>query len=289
MGGGAWTNCSYVTHSTTTRGFTSMDAFVSASTQELYRSRRLNEILNPYKVIRECCDSEEHPNTIPVILALDVTGSMGSAASAIATQLGEIMESIYKNVKDVEFLTMAIGDLSYDSAPIQASQFESDIRIAEQLEKVYFEGGGGGNSWESYSAAWYFGLKHTRLDCWKRNQKGIIITLGDEGLNPYLPAQALNKVLGDTVEKDIETKDLFVEASKYFDIYHIAVDDKRTSYWNYASRIKETFGKLLKQNLIVSNCDNLANVIATIVSEHTNQEEDVPIIPNDNTENYVSW
>ena len=142
MGGGSWTTCSYVTHSTTTRGFASMDAFNNASTQELYRSKKLDKMLDPKNVIRECCDSEEHPNTKPVILGLDVTGSMGSAAEAVAKQLNDIMTSAYEKVKDVEFMTMAIGDLSYDIAPLQVSQFESDIRIAEQLEKVYFEGHG---------------------------------------------------------------------------------------------------------------------------------------------------
>ena len=153
MGGGSWTSKAYETHSTISRGFANMDAFYNASAQELYRSRSLDSALNPYKAIRECCDSDEHPNTIPVILALDVTGSMGSAAEAVVKQLGEIMEKLYGEVKDVEFMTMAIGDLSYDRAPIQASQFESDIRIAEQLEKIYFEKGGGGNYWESYTAA----------------------------------------------------------------------------------------------------------------------------------------
>ena len=46
------------------------------------------------------------------------------------------MTELYKSVKDVEFCIMAIGDLSYDNAPIQMGQFESDIRITEQLEKV---------------------------------------------------------------------------------------------------------------------------------------------------------
>lgn len=84
-------------------------------------------------------------------------------------------------------MIMGIGDLAYDGCPIQVSQFESDIRIAEQLDKIYFEFGGGGNSFESYTAAWYFGSRHTKLDCLNRGKKGIIITMGDEQLNPYLP------------------------------------------------------------------------------------------------------
>ena len=86
---------------------------------------------------------------------------MGSAAAEVAKKLNEVMTKLYEKVTDVEFLVMGIGDLAYDSAPIQASQFESDVRIAEQLDKIYFEGGGGGNAYESYTGVWYFGLKHT--------------------------------------------------------------------------------------------------------------------------------
>jgi hypothetical protein len=129
--------------------------------------------------MRLCCDSEEHPETVPVILALDVTGSMGKAAEKIAKKLNVIMTKLFGEVKDIEFMTIGIGDLAYDSYPIQATQFESDIRIAEQLGKIYFEFGGGTNPYESYTAAWYFGLHNTELDCWKRNKKGIIVTIGD--------------------------------------------------------------------------------------------------------------
>lgn len=51
-------------------------------------------ILDPKNVIRECCDTEEHPNTIPVILALDVTGSMGQAAVEVAKKLNVIMTKL---------------------------------------------------------------------------------------------------------------------------------------------------------------------------------------------------
>lgn len=290
MGGGSWTSASYVTHSTTTRGFSSMDAFKSASTQDLYRSRKLEDCLNPYNVIRECCDSDEHPNTVPVILALDVTGSMGSAASAVAKQLGDIMSKLYESVTDVEFMTMAIGDLSYDSAPIQASQFESDIRIAEQLEKVYFEAGGGGNQYESYTAAWFFGLHNTKLDCWNRGRKGIIITLGDEPLNPYLPKKALSESLGCSLQSDVETEKLYEDVIKKFDVFHIAVDDSATGYRYYMSDIKSSFGKLLGDRLKVSTLQDLGPTISSIINECVNDNTSYNLDAKSVSDNdLISW
>lgn len=267
MGGGTWTTSAYVAHSTVSRGYDTMDAFLSADTQELYRANHLDIALNPKNVIRECCDSDEHPETVPVILALDVTGSMGSAASAIAKQLNDIMENLYGSVKDVEFMTMAIGDLSYDRAPIQASQFESDIRIAEQVEKIYFEGGGGGNSWESYTAAWYFGLYHTKLDCWARGKKGIIITMGDEPMNPYLPKEPLIRATGDTLQGDVETRPLYEAAKEKFDIYHLGIRDRETCFSMYKEKIENTFGQLLGDHYIETTCNDLYKTIADIITK----------------------
>ena len=270
MGGGSWTTSAYINHSITTRGFADMDSFLTASSQDLYRANHLDPALNPKNVMRECCDSDEHPNTIPVILALDVTGSMGSAAEAVAKQLNDIMSNLYGKIADVEFMTMAIGDLSYDDAPIQASQFESDIRIAEQLEKVYFERGGGGNSWESYTAAWYFALNHTKLDCWKRGRKGIIITMGDEPMNPYLPKSPLSAVTGDSVQADIETAELYDQVCEKFDVYHLGIDDIHTCFSHYKERIEESFGKLLGQHYIQTTCQDLYKTIADIIEQSAN-------------------
>lgn len=277
MGGGAWTRKSFVDYSMNSGRNVTDDGVVSGNftPQEMFTQRDIAEELDPHNKIRECCDSEEHPNTKPVILALDVTGSMGGASVKVAKELNVIMTKLYEKVNDVEFMIMGIGDLAYDRAPIQASQFESDIRIAEQLDKIWFEGGGGGNGYESYTAAWYFGLKHCKLDCWNRGKKGIIITLGDEPLNPYLPKEKLKRVTGDNLESNIETEGLYKEALRKYDIYHLCIDDSETCYGLYEDEIKSTWGNLLDENhLKVVNLDSLAATIVNIVSESHDAENE---------------
>lgn len=269
MGCGSFTTSAYACYNSSLgREYdtTTLRASVK-SVQEAYKQTRLHPSLNPRGVVRECVNNEEHPNTIPVILALDVTGSMGNACKEVAEALGVIMVDLYKKFKDIEICIMGIGDLAYDDAPIQISQFESDIRIAEALDKVWMEHGGGGNTYESYTAAWYMGLRHTKLDCHKQGRKGIIITMGDEALNPYLPQKELEVVTGDHLQDDVETPDLYEEASKKFDIFHIAVDDKSSSYKYHADSINFTFGDLLKDRLKISSINNLSQTICDCVSE----------------------
>ena len=276
MGSGSWSSRSFSDYTTTTKGMAVADFIdTSFSAQELYKARRLSAVLDPKNVMRECRDSEEHPNTLPVILALDVTGSMGGSAVKVAQKLNEIMTELYNdpNAQDIEFCIMGIGDLYCDSSPIQISQFESDIRIAEQLDELYFEGGGGGNSYESYTAAWYMGVNHCDLDCWKRGQKGIIITMGDELPNPYLPKAGrycgLAEATGDKLQDDVLTEDLYQQVTEKFDVYHISIDDKESSYsWNNRrNNLDEHWTELIGDHYLVANLDNLATRIVEIVTQ----------------------
>lgn len=295
MGSGAWTKDSFKAY-TTSRGYsvdTTGAISDSVSNQEMFKSRTIDDSLNPKNVIRECCDSEEHPNTVPVILALDVTGSMGGAAVEVAKKLNIIMTKLYDKVTDVEFMVMGIGDLVCDSCPIQASQFEADVRIAEQLDKLYFEFGGGGNSYESYTAAWYFGARHTKLDCWRRNKKGIIITMGDEQLNPYLPIKGrrcgLADATGDTLQDDIETSELYKETSEKYDIYHLDVTHRNR--WDEAE-IEKSFKKYLDDvHFRKVNMDNIADEIIDIITQATNDgvSIDVPTSTENTSSGEITW
>lgn len=301
MGYGSWDADAYVNYSTSTGRSTSSHtvdngdgSFTTYTTlnaaygaQDIFKSSSMHPKMSPYKVTRECNDSEEHPNTVPVILALDVTGSMGSAAAEVAKKLNVVMSQLYEKVTDVEFMVMAIGDLAYDRAPIQIAQFEADIRVAEWLDKVYFERGGGGNQFESYTGAWYMGCRHMMLDSWKRGKKGIMITLGDEPLNPYLPKERLADVTGDNLQGDVETSDLYKEASRKFDIYHIAVDDSATSYRHYVPMIDSTWGKLLdSEHLRVATLDEIVPTIVDIVVNAAGATDSMEFV---NAGGEISW
>jgi hypothetical protein len=266
MGSGSFTRSSFAAYNTANNK--SYDNDTGRVVNQEYKAVRLDPSLNPKGVIRECANSEEHPNTIPVILALDVTGSMGGACKETAEALGVIMTNLYDKFKDIEFCIMGIGDLAYDNAPIQISQFESDVRIAESLDKIFMENGGGGNGFESYTAAWYMGLRHTKLDAYdKQGRKGIIITMGDEPLNPYLPYRELRSVTGDALQGDIETKQLYDETIKKFDVFHIAVDDPKDSYRYYDGRITSSFGQLLGDRLKISTIQELPKTICDCIEE----------------------
>ncbi len=276
MGSGSWSRDSFVSYSTSTKSGVTFDSSGTICTamgnQDMFKARKLDPALDPKNVTRECRDSAEHPNTIPVILALDVTGSLGQAAVEIAKKLNVIMTDLYDNIKDVEFMIMGIGDYYCDSVPLQVSQFESDIRIAEQLDKLYFEFGGGGNSFESYTAAWYFGSRHCKLDCWDRGKKGIIITMGDERMNPYIPRYGHNTTIknsiGDDLQADIDTKELYEEASQKFDIYHINV--LHGSDWD-RNGIVESWRQLLDDaHFRETNLDSIAREIVDIIMNSSN-------------------
>lgn len=291
MGSGIFTNTSFAAYSTSLgRSYDTTTNYVSG---QKYEAVKLDEALDPKKfTIRECVNNEEHPNTVPVILALDVTGSMGSACAETAAAIGKIVLNLFDRFKDVEFCIMGIGDLAYDRAPIQMSQFESDVRIAEALDKVYMEHGGGGNAYESYTAAWYMGLHHTKLDCFdKQGRKGIIITMGDEPLNPYLPANQLNWAANTHAQGDIDTDELYEEAKKKFDIFHIAINDAACMYSYYKSDIENTWGALLGERYKVSRINELAKTIEDCVAESINSNpqnvEDNRVMLNEDGE--ITW
>ena len=267
MGAGTWTTTSYACYNASLGK--AMDYDTGRVINQEFKQYNLDEGLDPKKfMIRECVNTEEHPNTIPIILGLDVTGSMGSSCKETAEALGVIMTNLYKKYKDIEFCVMGIGDLAYDAAPIQMSQFESDVRIAEALDKIYMEHGGGGNNFESYTAAWYMGLKRTDLDAFKKQgRKGIIITMGDEELNPYLPMKGLNDKANAKEQADVETPELYKEASKKFDIFHIAVNDAHNCYSYHKDGIKDTFGKLLGKRLKISTINELAGKIEECIDD----------------------
>lgn len=213
---------------------------------DLYQSKEMKDYLNPYGVkYRESCDSLDNPASTAIIFGLDVTGSMGYLSEEIAKgALNRTMLEIYEKqpVTNPHIMFQAIGDSKSDIAPLQTTQFEADIRIAEQLLDVYFEGRGGGNGGESYLLSWYFAAKHTKIDCYlKRKVKGFLFTIGDECCHQDVTTEEIKRVFGE-ISADQSAKKLFELASQKYEIFHIVMKAGAYRYQNSGIAWKELIG-----------------------------------------------
>lgn len=172
-------------------------------------------------------DSEDSPRSTPVILGFDVTASMGFLAEEIARRaLNTTILSLHreKPITDPHILCAALGDCRSDRYPLQVTQFEADIRIAKQLLELHLEGGGGGNGGESYNLLWYFAARHTETDSFeKRQQKGLLFTIGDDRCHPGLSPAEISAVFGDRSPYTLSNQELIREAEAKYDLFHIHI------------------------------------------------------------------
>lgn len=245
MGGGSFDSSAY-------RSFATNAA--SKPVDHIYTSRTLDPYLDPKGVkVRESRDSADNPEATPIIVALDVTGSMGIIAEQIAKGgLGTLFEGILqrKPVTNPHLMFMGIGDAACDSAPLQVSQFEADNRIVDQLTKLYLEGRGGGNDHESYDFPWYFAARHTEHDALlKRGKRGYLVTVGDEETPRVLTADKIEQFLGYRPQADVPSEVSLAEARRKYDVFHVIIEQG-----NYArdrvDRVRQVWGKLLGQHVI---------------------------------------
>ena len=266
MGSGSWDDNSW-------RSYSSANLYDTSGRkkkkEEIFHRETVNEDLVPLKFkngMREALDSADHPESLPVIIAQDVTGSMGSVVDACLEQLGDFVKLAYdKNViKDMQLAFMGIGDVIYDHSPIQFTQFESDIRIAKALQDLYLEGGGGGNDFESYIAAWYMAEKMVKSDAWdKRKKKGYLFTIGDEEVTPELTVDQIRKFINGEESNGYTAEELYAMASKQWNIYHIVVEQgSHCRYGDHADEVVKSFNKVIGQNVIrLKEVKDLSNVI----------------------------
>lgn len=205
----------------------------SGLTQEaVFRQSQCHPLMNPKGVrVRESRDSADHPHSLGIVFALDVTGSMGDIPVALATrELPKFMKVLTAcNVPDPQVLFMAVGDATCDSAPLQVGQFESTAELMDQwLTRTYIERGGGGGGQESYELALYFLAQHTEMDCQvKHNRRGYLFMTGDENPYPELSRHVVDSVIGDRLDEDLKVAEVVAELQKTFVPFFLIPDQAR--------------------------------------------------------------
>lgn len=262
MGGGKWNDTEWLRYATT-------HVTNKESVDAIYTSRKIHNDLDPKNIImRESCDSADNPNSTALIVALDVTGSMSSVLDSVAREgLKTLATEVYarKPVSDPHIMFMGVGDVECDNAPLQATQFEADIRIAEQLTKIYFERGGGGNNYESYILPWYFASMNTRIDCFeKRKKKGFLFTIGDELPTPYITGEHIKSVFGIDPQFDkLTAEELLTMVSRQYEVFHIIIEEGSYFRRNGDEVVKQWTNLLGQRAIRLADHKKLSEVIVS--------------------------
>ena len=235
--------------------------------RHLPKQWRVHPTLDPYEVaFREARDSAEHPETVPVAVLFDVTGSMRHVPAELRARLPRLLAALRAHVPHAVVLFGAIGDATCDRAPLQVGQFAADDRRADQdLGLIMLEGGGGGQLSESYELALYFLARHTALDCHERHGKrGIAFLIGDELPYPLVKGHEVAAVFGEALVKDIRLDHILREAGDLWDVHFVVPDGAKyagdrevTGFW------RELLGdRVLELEDVRGICDLIVRTVA---------------------------
>lgn len=240
-----------------------------------------HDSMNPRKtlmLLREARDSDVHPHSLPIIVGLDITGSMGHIPhdlikDGLPTMVSTVVE---RGTPDAALLFIGVGDHKADQHPLQIGQFESgDAELDTWLTRLYIEGNGGGNGGESYPLVWYFAAKRTATDAWeKRHTKGFLFTVGDEPFHDNYPANMLKELLQGEESKTFTAKELLKLAQEKWNVFHICLTEEREHTMALSG-----WRKLMGENAIeVKHYRDVPKVIAQTIIDNLRSQGVSPVV-----------
>ena len=183
-------------------------------------------IAEEFRRNRESRDSDAHPKSNAVALWFDVTGSLLNVPKELEPNLKDLMGYFLNKdyLPDVAVMFSAVGDSTCDRVPFQVGQFETGAQeLMNFFQRVYLEGGGGGQNTESYQNVLYYMARHTQIDCFeKRGKKGYLIMFGDELPYDEVRASEVKDLMdGFGPDENIPLKKIIEEARKKYVVIYI--------------------------------------------------------------------
>lgn len=270
MGGGAWSANVY--SSSTRAKISAGTTFGYDRTAKSTGSYKAHEALDPKGVnatgvnIRESRDNTEHPNSVPIVVGFDATGSMGSVPRTVQEKLAGLFGLLLRKgyVEDPQISVAAYGDAYCDRVPLQISQFESDNRIDDNLDKLFLEGGGGGNNGETQTLLWYYLAHHTATDAWeKRGKKGYLFVIADERALDLRPEHVKDFIGDGQPVGDLTAAGLIKEVQKKWDVVILLINNGTAKMQGSEEHYKQLVGK--NNVLVVEDPSSIAETIGLAI------------------------
>jgi len=168
-------------------------------------------IINPSKHV-----STESRN--PIIIAIDVTGSMSSWPFEIFDRLPLLYNTLAQYRPDVEICFAAIGDAGYDRWPLQVTTFASGYDLEQLLGSLYGEGAGG-DAPESYGLFAHWVNTHVQIP--EMDEPPFLIVFGDVFMHEKVPSAQVKKYLGDSTMFDVNAIKAWQQVSEKWNTWFL--------------------------------------------------------------------
>lgn len=153
----------------------------------------------------------------PIIIGVDVTGSMASWPAEIFDRLPLLYQTLAKYRPNTEFSFCAIGDATIDSYPLQVTDFDKSIKGLEaKLKALGCEGGGGGQIMESYELFGHFMDTHCKTP---KATSPFLLIFGDEKFYDRVDPSQVEHYIGDKLESPISSEKMWHSLMQKFNLY----------------------------------------------------------------------
>jgi len=179
----------------------------------------------------------------PLIIAVDVTGSMASWPFEIFDRLPLLYNTLSQYREDLEVCFAAIGDANYDHWPLQVTPFAGGYDLEQLLGSLYGEGGGG-DAPESYGlfAHWV----NTHIEIPDTHEPPFLIVFGDAPMHRNVPGTQITHYLGDETGSDIDALQAWQQVCKTWNTWFLRrptgkPGDKVDKQWGHAISEQKIF------------------------------------------------
>ncbi|MBT9581891.1 hypothetical protein IV102_00995 [bacterium] len=155
----------------------------------------------------------------PVVVAVDVTGSMRRWPFEIFDRLPLLYNTLSQYRQDLEVLFVAIGDARCDQWPLQVTEFAKGYALEQQLKALYGEGGGGDEP-ESYGLFAYWLNRQLKLEN-KPDEKPFLIVFGDASMHKQVTREEIESVLPEQGGQGCSAQNEWREVSKNWNTWFL--------------------------------------------------------------------
>jgi hypothetical protein len=191
---------------------TAADRARTAGPRSYDRKKGPNEkIIDPSKRI-------ETQSRNPVIVAVDVTGSMANWPFEIFDRLPLLYNTLSQYREDLEICFAAIGDAAVDDWPLQVTTFAAGFDLEQLLGSLYGEGGGG-DAPESYGLFAHWVNTHVKIP--DLDEPPFLIVFGDVTMHTKVPKAQIEHYLGDRTRGDVDAIRSWQQVSKRWNTWFL--------------------------------------------------------------------